>query len=124
MARQNAIGIYIEEGTNANGRWLQVGDTLQCWHTLTLTFASVAAVAATWTYPKAFASATTPKVYVTLEDNMASAAPSIQMVSAPYAAEASITNTTSPIALTRVFGQTNFVSGNTVKVVVHAVGTP
>lgn len=122
MARQNPIGILIQEGSNANGRWLRVGGTLQCWHTVTLTFSSVSVVAATWTFPTPFKSATIPKVIPAVQDNLANSTPSFQELSTVFANEASITNTSTPVTLARLLGQTNFVSGNTVKVAVFAIG--
>jgi hypothetical protein len=123
MAKQNAIGGFVyTEGGNSNGRWRRMGTRQECWGTVTLTFTSTAVLATTWTFPVAFKAATTPRVWPALEDNLATATPSIQQLSSIYSAQGSITNTTAPIALTRVSGQTNFVSGDTAIAVVYAFG--
>lgn len=122
MARQNAIGIRIEEGSNSNGRWLRVGGTLRCRHLITLSFATSTTVNATWTFPAAFKTGTKPLILVTLQDVMPNATPTTQQISTPLCNNDAITNTTAPIAMVRIAGQTNFVSGDTVLVAVIAEG--
>lgn len=117
-----ATSIPFSEGSNANGRWRRIGTLQECWGTVTLTFTSTAVLATTWTFPVPFKAATTPRVWPALEDNLASATPSIQQISSIYSAQASITNETAPVALTRLTGQTNFASGNTAIAVVYAFG--
>lgn len=107
----------ITEGSNSNGTYRLIGSTLECWHSLQLTFANVSQLVATWTYPDVFASA--PVVQVTLTNRSFTPSPTeMSLLEA-----GSVGTTTASIRLNRQLGATNFVSGDTAQVSLYAKGT-
>lgn len=119
--RQNAIGFRYSTGSNANGRWRRLDGIQECWHTLTLTFNSGTAMTGTWTFPVEFSAAANVRVFVSLRNAMAGAAPNIGQISGTYNNTAPTTTQTT-VRVSRVTGQTDFTASDTLAVDVYAQG--
>ena len=108
------LGVHY--GSNANGSYVRFADGTQiCWGSVTLTYSSVAVLDKVWTFPAAFLS--NPSVQAT--DNMLSTGMSARHIHARYRGS-SLTPTS--VAIEVIHDNDGFVSGNTVRTDVLAIG--
>jgi hypothetical protein len=119
---QNPIGFPFGFTTNGNGTAVRLGRfLLQYRQALTLSFVTSATLGATWTFPTAFKSATTPVVFGMMQAAAPNATPNLQQIGEVLSASTP-TVTAAEMRITRQAGQTSFEAGDTIVIGVFAVG--
>jgi hypothetical protein len=113
-------GAVIQQGSNANGRFVRYADGTQiCYHRIQLTRSSTSTLDRTWTYPISFS--TNPRVCAIISDTTGSFTPTKDTVTGPQGSgQAGVNSQT--IQLFRIGGFSNFVAGDTCFVDATATG--
>lgn len=111
----------VEKGSNANGAYIRFSSgSAICTFEATLTYVSINNLNYRWTFPIEFASA--PTVVCSPFDGMVSATPTVDDISSIWWYGS--TGIGGVVSLNRLFGRPDFVTGDTAKAFLVAIGEP